>query len=95
MSVWARVLASPKNCLYQAKFAGVLATCDNRTGQYPDFDVVDAELSFAVLFRHLDRTQDPPEKRRNRWRHHMKWAKPTIAEICIGLEINDYLPAEL
>jgi coenzyme PQQ precursor peptide PqqA len=25
----------------------------------------------------------------------MKWAKPTITELCIGLEINDYLPAEL
>jgi coenzyme PQQ precursor peptide PqqA len=25
----------------------------------------------------------------------MKWVKPTIAEVCIGLEINDYLPAEL
>ncbi|MFL5260649.1 MAG: pyrroloquinoline quinone precursor peptide PqqA [Hyphomicrobiales bacterium] len=25
----------------------------------------------------------------------MKWAKPTITELCIGLEINDYFPAEL
>jgi len=25
----------------------------------------------------------------------MSWAKPTIAEVCIGLEINDYFPAEL
>jgi coenzyme PQQ precursor peptide PqqA len=25
----------------------------------------------------------------------MKWVKPTIKEVCIGLEINDYLPAEL
>jgi coenzyme PQQ precursor peptide PqqA len=25
----------------------------------------------------------------------MKWAKPRIEEVCIGLEINDYLPAEL
>jgi len=25
----------------------------------------------------------------------MKWMKPTIEEICIGMEINDYFPAEL
>jgi coenzyme PQQ precursor peptide PqqA len=25
----------------------------------------------------------------------MKWVKPTIEEVCIGLEINDYFPAEL
>ena len=25
----------------------------------------------------------------------MTWATPTLEEICIGLEINGYLPAEL
>ncbi|WP_144294038.1 pyrroloquinoline quinone precursor peptide PqqA [Rhodoligotrophos appendicifer] len=25
----------------------------------------------------------------------MFWRKPVIEEICIGLEINDYFPAEL
>jgi coenzyme PQQ precursor peptide PqqA len=25
----------------------------------------------------------------------MAWATPTLVEICIGLEINGYLPAEL
>jgi len=25
----------------------------------------------------------------------MKWMKPRIEEICVGLEINDYFPAEL
>ena len=25
----------------------------------------------------------------------MAWTTPTIVEICIGLEINGYLPAEL
>jgi len=24
----------------------------------------------------------------------MKWETPTLVEICIGLEINGYLPAE-
>ena len=40
-----------------------------------------------------------------RWRPHvrerrkkettMAWTTPTLVEICIGLEINGYLPAEL
>jgi len=25
----------------------------------------------------------------------MNWTTPTLVEICIGLEINGYLPAEL
>lgn len=25
----------------------------------------------------------------------MKWTTPRITEVCVGLEINDYLPAEL
>jgi coenzyme PQQ precursor peptide PqqA len=25
---------------------------------------------------------------------HMTWTTPTLVEICIGLEINGYLPAE-
>jgi coenzyme PQQ precursor peptide PqqA len=27
-------------------------------------------------------------------RKHMAWTTPTLVEICIGLEINGYLPAE-
>jgi coenzyme PQQ precursor peptide PqqA len=27
--------------------------------------------------------------------HRMAWTTPTLVEICIGLEINGYLPAEL
>ncbi len=26
--------------------------------------------------------------------HRMAWTTPTLVEICIGLEINGYLPAE-
>jgi coenzyme PQQ precursor peptide PqqA len=26
--------------------------------------------------------------------HKMAWTTPTLVEICIGLEINGYLPAE-
>jgi coenzyme PQQ precursor peptide PqqA len=25
----------------------------------------------------------------------MKWHTPRLVEVCVGLEINDYLPAEL
>lgn len=25
----------------------------------------------------------------------MRWKKPRVKEICVGLEINDYYPAEL
>ena len=26
--------------------------------------------------------------------HRMAWTTPTLVEICVGLEINGYLPAE-
>jgi coenzyme PQQ precursor peptide PqqA len=26
--------------------------------------------------------------------HNMAWTTPTLVEICVGLEINGYLPAE-
>jgi coenzyme PQQ precursor peptide PqqA len=25
----------------------------------------------------------------------MSWSKPVVCEVCIGLEINDYFPAEI
>jgi len=25
----------------------------------------------------------------------MNWSKPVVCEVCIGLEINDYFPAEI
>ena len=28
------------------------------------------------------------------WRNTMAWTTPILVEICIGLEINGYLPAE-
>ena len=31
----------------------------------------------------------------NRRKIAMRWTKPKITEICIGLEINDYFPAEI
>jgi coenzyme PQQ precursor peptide PqqA len=29
-----------------------------------------------------------------KWRIAMAWTAPVLVEICIGLEINGYLPAE-
>jgi coenzyme PQQ precursor peptide PqqA len=31
---------------------------------------------------------------RNRRGNAMAWSTPTLVEICIGMEINGYLPAE-
>lgn len=33
-------------------------------------------------------------RRGNRRNRAMTWTTPTLVEICIGLEINGYLPAE-
>ncbi|MGO9397396.1 MAG: pyrroloquinoline quinone precursor peptide PqqA [Xanthobacteraceae bacterium] len=35
-----------------------------------------------------------PCKRRRKRRKSMAWTTPILVEICIGLEINGYLPAE-
>ena len=35
----------------------------------------------------------PPENERSKG-NAMAWTTPTLVEICIGLEINGYLPAE-
>jgi coenzyme PQQ precursor peptide PqqA len=32
--------------------------------------------------------------RLQKWRNAMAWTTPVLIEICIGLEINGYLPAE-
>ncbi|MBO0756252.1 MAG: pyrroloquinoline quinone precursor peptide PqqA [Bradyrhizobiaceae bacterium] len=29
-----------------------------------------------------------------KWRTPMAWTTPVLVEICVGLEINGYLPAE-
>ena len=31
---------------------------------------------------------------KNQGEKHMVWATPILVEICVGLEINGYLPAE-
>jgi coenzyme PQQ precursor peptide PqqA len=36
----------------------------------------------------------PREDGRKKVRKIMAWTTPTLVEICIGLEINGYLPAE-
>jgi len=44
----------------------------------------------AIDFRHRSRPG-----RNQRWRFAMSWNKPVVTEVCIGLEINDYFPAEI
>jgi coenzyme PQQ precursor peptide PqqA len=29
------------------------------------------------------------------WEACMSWKKPKVTEVCVGMEINDYFPAEL
>jgi len=29
-----------------------------------------------------------------KWEHTMTWTTPVLVEICIGLEINGYMPAD-
>ena len=36
----------------------------------------------------------PPEAGEERTGNTMAWTTPTLVEICVGLEINGYLPAE-
>jgi coenzyme PQQ precursor peptide PqqA len=40
----------------------------------------------------LARREKPRESKR---KLAMAWTTPTLVEICIGLEINGYLPAEI
>ena len=53
--------------------------------------------AFARLpFELTSATQQPTPSRNAvaRGGRHMAWTTPTLVEICIGLEINGYLPAE-
>ena len=42
-------------------------------------------------------TQNSGRRVNNFWKRNatMAWTTPTLVEICIGLEINGYLPAEI
>jgi coenzyme PQQ precursor peptide PqqA len=37
----------------------------------------------------------PKRPRESKRKFAMAWTTPTLVEICIGLEINGYLPAEI
>jgi coenzyme PQQ precursor peptide PqqA len=46
--------------------------------------------------RRFDRTKPNRKKpRESKRKLAMAWTTPTLVEICIGLEINGYLPAEI
>jgi len=47
----------------------------------------------AALWAYASLGHEPPVKS-GRKGNAMAWTTPTLVEICIGLEINGYLPAE-
>jgi coenzyme PQQ precursor peptide PqqA len=47
-----------------------------------------------LSLRGLHNNQTPSRNTVARGGRHMAWTTPTLVEICIGLEINGYLPAE-
>jgi coenzyme PQQ precursor peptide PqqA len=47
----------------------------------------------AALFPRAKLGRKPPVNKRSKG-NAMAWTTPTLVEICIGLEINGYLPAE-
>jgi len=52
----------------------------------------------SYLQKSPDRAKSTSFEQRSWWararRKSMAWTTPTLVEICIGLEINGYLPAE-
>jgi coenzyme PQQ precursor peptide PqqA len=43
----------------------------------------------------LPKEPKPKKPRESKRKLAMAWTTPTLVEICIGLEINGYLPAEI
>ena len=55
---------------------------------------IDACLIYKQVQLSLDARASFPAQQRAFVEEHMAWTTPTLVEICIGLEINGYLPAE-
>ena len=55
--------------------------------------LVDAATPLTALRHYANILPSPPENERSKG-NAMAWTTPTLVEICIGLEINGYLPAE-
>lgn len=55
-----------------------------------------ARFPLAVSPPHANLTNIKPwiDNTRSKGKDAMAWTTPTLIEICIGLEINGYLPAE-
>jgi coenzyme PQQ precursor peptide PqqA len=51
-------------------------------------------IAFRVGLRYGSSLNKTPWTRPKKVRKIMAWTTPTLVEICIGLEINGYLPAE-
>jgi coenzyme PQQ precursor peptide PqqA len=61
------------------------------TGNLPKASRANPCFSFAAARPFLRRGISPLQAKRNKL---MSWTTPTLVEVCIGLEINGYLPAE-
>ena len=55
-------------------------------------DALDFGQCRAYLYQKARTSAPAPARERNTT---MAWTRPTIREICIGMEINGYLPAEI
>jgi coenzyme PQQ precursor peptide PqqA len=53
------------------------------------------ELARRGLGRGLPKRTQTEKAKRIKEEIAMAWTTPTLVEICIGLEINGYLPAEI
>jgi len=55
--------------------------------------LVEAAAPLTELRHYANILPSPPVNERSKG-NAMAWTTPTLVEICIGLEINGYLPAE-
>jgi len=49
----------------------------------------------GAVWQNKAKPEKPIESRESKRKFAMAWTTPTLVEICIGLEINGYLPAEI
>jgi coenzyme PQQ precursor peptide PqqA len=55
------------------------------------FSVTQKPVASGPAIGYAHRGLEPLDEMENA----MKWSTPKVVEICIGMEINDYFPAEL
>ena len=92
-------LRLPRNCSWARRhFRSPLRPMP--PGPRPRLLAQPGSLSFSALARHatlrpaVEPVPSVVDCDLSRRRNTMNWTTPTLVEICIGLEINGYLPAE-